>query len=235
MSGTTRRGFLASGLRGAGLVALGGLACDGRRPQAGFLGAMERLNERFQRALFDPTRLAPELPEDEETDLEDLPKYKISRAFPLAPAGWALAVNGLVARPLMLSLDDLRRLPSTRMRVRHHCVEGWSAVASWEGVRVADLARLTGADSRARYVEFRSFDAGYWSSWDVESALHPQTILAWAMDGEPLQVEHGAPLRLYSSVKLGYKMVKYLTEVSFLPVRTGGYWEDRGYEWFAGV
>ena len=235
MSGTTRRGFLASGLRSAGLVALGGLACDGRRPQAGFLGAMERLNERFQRALFDPTRLAPELPEDEETDLEDFPKYKISRAFPLAPAGWALAVNGLVARPLMLSLDDLRRLPSTRMRVRHHCVEGWSAVASWEGVRVADLARLTGADSRARYVEFRSFDAGYWSSWDVESALHPQTILAWAMDGEPLQVEHGAPLRLYSSVKLGYKMVKYLTEVSFLPVRTGGYWEDRGYEWFAGV
>jgi DMSO/TMAO reductase YedYZ molybdopterin-dependent catalytic subunit len=196
---------------------------------------MERVNERFQRALFDPDRLAPELPEDEETELEDFPKYKISRAFPVAPAGWALAVKGLVARPLTLSVADLQRLPRTRMRVRHHCVEGWSAVASWEGVRVADLARLAGADPRARYVEFRSFDSGYWSSWDLESAMHPQTILAYGMDGAPLGVEHGAPLRLYSAVKLGYKMVKYLTEVSFLPVRSGGYWEDQGYEWFAGV
>jgi DMSO/TMAO reductase YedYZ molybdopterin-dependent catalytic subunit len=235
MDGTTRRRFLASGLRGAGLVALGAVACDGRRPQAGFLGLMERVNERFQRALFDPNRLAPELPAEEETALEDFPKYRISKRFPIAPAGWALAVNGLVARPLTLSIADLRRLPATRMRVRHHCVEGWSAVASWEGVRVADLARLAGADPRARYVEFRSFDAGYWSSWDLESALHPQTILAYGMDGEPVRVEHGAPLRLYSAVKLGYKMVKYLTEVSFLPVRTGGYWEDQGYEWFAGV
>ncbi len=235
MSGTTRRGFLANGLRGAGLVALGGIACDSRRPHAGFLGAMERVNERFQRALFDPSRLAPELAEDEETDLEDFPRYKISRRFPIAPAGWALAVKGLVARPLTLSVPDLQRLPRTRTRVRHHCVEGWTAVASWDGVRLAEIARLAGVDARARYVEFRSFDSGYWSSWDLESALHPQTILAYGMNGEPLQVGHGAPLRLYSAVKLGYKMVKYLTEVSFLPVRTGGYWEDQGYEWFAGV
>jgi len=235
MSGSTRRIFLANGLRGAGLVALGGLACDSRRPHAGFLGVMERVNERFQRALFDPNRLAPELGEDEETDLEDYPKYKISREFPVAPAGWALRVTGLVAAPLTLSIADLKRMPRTRTRVRHHCVEGWSAVASWDGVRLAEIARLAGVDPRARYVEFRSFDSGYSSSWDMESALHPQTILAYAMDGEPLQVEHGAPLRLYSGVKLGYKMVKYLAEVSFLPVRTGGYWEDRGYEWFAGV
>jgi DMSO/TMAO reductase YedYZ molybdopterin-dependent catalytic subunit len=232
---TTRRRFLESGLRGAGLVALGGLACDSSRPHAGFLGLMERVNERFQGALFDPARLAPELPEDEETDLEAFPKYKISSEFPVAPAGWTLAVKGLVARPLSLSLDDLERLPRTRTRVRHHCVEGWSAVASWDGVRLAEIARLAGMDPRARYVEFRSFDSGYWSSWDLASALHPQTILAYGMDGERLLLEHGAPLRLYSAVKLGYKMVKYLTEVSFLPVRSGGYWEDRGYEWFAGV
>jgi DMSO/TMAO reductase YedYZ molybdopterin-dependent catalytic subunit len=235
MTRTSRRRFIASGLRGGGLVALGALACDGSRPRAGFLGLMERVNERFQGALFDPDRLAPELREDEETAYEDFPKYKISRQFPIAPAGWALAVRGLVARPLTLTVADLRALPRTRTRVRHHCVEGWSAVASWDGVRVADIARLAGADPRARYVEFRSFDSGYWSSWDLASALHPQTILAYGMNGEPLQVEHGAPLRLYSAVKLGYKMVKYLTEVSFLPVRTGGYWEDQGYEWFAGV
>jgi DMSO/TMAO reductase YedYZ molybdopterin-dependent catalytic subunit len=235
VTGSTRRRFLAGGLRSAGLVALSGLACDSSRPQAGFLGLMERVNERFQRALFDPRRLAPELSEDEETDLEDFPAYRISKEFPVAPAGWSLAVKGLVARPLILTLDDLQKLPRTRTRVRHHCVEGWSAVASWEGVRLSEIARLAGADERARYVEFRSFDSGYWSSWDVESALHPQTLLAYAMDGEPLQPEYGAPLRLYSAVKLGYKMVKYLTEVSFLPARTGGYWEDKGYEWYAGV
>lgn len=235
MTAIGRRRFLSSGARGAGLLALGAVACDGQRPKAGFLGLMERANERFQRALFDPDRLAPELGEEEETPYERFPKYRISDEFPLAPAGWALAVRGLVARPLTLSVEDLRRLPSARTRVRHHCVEGWSAVASWEGVRLAEIARVAGVDPRARYVEFASFDSGYWSSWDIESALHPQTILAYGMNGAPLRVEHGAPLRLYSAVKLGYKMVKYLTEVSFLPVRTGGYWEDQGYEWFAGV
>jgi len=235
MSGAGRRGFLRGGLRGAGLLALAGLGCDGARPHAGFLGLMERANERLERALFDPGRLAPELGEDEETALEDFPAYRISDEFPAAPEGWALAVKGLVARPMVLSLAELRRLPRARLRVRHHCVEGWTAVAAWEGVRLSDLARIAGADPRARYVEFRSFDSGYWSSWDLESALHPQTILAYAMDGAPLPVEHGAPLRLYSAVKLGYKMVKYLTEVSFLPVRTGGYWEDQGYEWFGGL
>ncbi|HEX8909930.1 MAG TPA: molybdopterin-dependent oxidoreductase [Anaeromyxobacteraceae bacterium] len=232
---TTRRRFLAGAARSAGLVALSGFACDGRRPQAGFLGLMERANERFQRALFDPRRLAPELPEGDESDPEDFPAYRIGSIYPAAPAGWALAVKGLVARPLTLTLDDLRRLPRTRSRVRHHCVEGWSAVAAWDGVRLAEVARLAGVDPRARYVEFRSFEEGYFSSWDVESALHPQTILAYGMNGAPLGREHGAPLRLYSAVKLGYKMVKYLSEVSFLPVRTGGYWEDQGYEWFAGV
>jgi DMSO/TMAO reductase YedYZ molybdopterin-dependent catalytic subunit len=235
MTGLTRRRFLTAGLRSAGLVALGGAACDSGRPHAGFLGLMERANEKFQRALFDPGRLAPELAADEESAPGAFPAYKISRAFPVAPAGWTLNVRGLVARPLALSLPELQRLPRTRTRVRHHCVEGWSAVASWDGVRLAEIARLAGVDERARYVEFSSFDSGYWSSWDLESALHPQTILAYGMNGSPLPMEYGAPLRLYSAVKLGYKMVKYLTEVSFLPARTGGYWEDQGYEWFAGV
>jgi DMSO/TMAO reductase YedYZ molybdopterin-dependent catalytic subunit len=108
-------------------------------------------------------------------------------------------------------------------------------VASWDGVRLSEIAGVAGADPRARYVEFRSFDAGYYSSWDAESALHRQTILAYGMNGELLPREYGAPVRLYSAVKLGYKMVKYLTDVVFLPEKTGGYWEDRGYEWYAGV
>ena len=227
---TSRRAFLAGGL-----AAAGGLACDGRRPHQGFLGLMERFNDRFQQALFDPRRLAPELPEEEESDPGDFPAYKIGARYPPVPGGWALSVRGLVARPLLLPAAELQRLPRTRVRVRHHCVEGWSGVASWDGVRLSEVARLAGVDPRARYVEFRSFEGGYYSSWDLDSALHPQTLLAYGMNGGPLATEYGAPLRLYSAVKLGYKMVKYLSEVVFLPTRTGGYWEDQGYEWFAGV
>jgi DMSO/TMAO reductase YedYZ molybdopterin-dependent catalytic subunit len=235
MSDSTRRRFLAGGLRTAGLMTLGGLACDSSRPRTGFLGLMERVNEGFQRALFDPQRLAPELDEREESLPGDFPPYKIGDDYPPAPEGWALLVGGLVERPLTLPLEALTRLPRTRTRVRHHCVEGWSAVAAWDGVRLSEIARRVRPDPRARYVEFRSFEPGYASSWDLDSALHPQTILAYAMNGQPLAREYGAPLRLYSAVKLGYKMVKYLAQISFLPVRTGGYWEDRGYEWFAGV
>jgi DMSO/TMAO reductase YedYZ molybdopterin-dependent catalytic subunit len=216
-------------------VALGGLGCDGARPKEGFLGLMEGVNERFQRALFDPARRAPELPAEAQTPPGLFPAYKLGPEYPAAPSGWALEVGGLVARPLVLSAGDLQRLPRTRVRVRHHCVEGWSAVAAWDGVQLAELARAAGALPRARYVEFRSFEPGYFSSWDLESALHPQTILAYGMNGAPLPREYGAPLRLYAAVKLGYKMVKWVSAVSFLPVRTGGYWEDQGYEWFAGV
>ncbi len=231
----TRRRFLGQAVTSGGLVLLGGLACDSSKPRAGFLGTMERLNERFQRALFDPARLAPELPESDQTPPGVFPAYKIGEVYPVPPAGWALQVGGMVARPATLSASDLQRLPRTHLRVRHHCVEGWSAVAAWEGVRVSEIARLVGADPKARYLEFRSFEEDYYSSWDLESALHPQTILAYGMNGAPLPREYGAPLRLYSAVKLGYKMVKYLSALSFLPSRTGGYWEDQGYEWFAGV
>lgn len=220
-------------LRAAGLLALAG--CDSQSPRTGFLGVMERWNEHVQTGMFHPNLLAPELPAGTETPLSAFPEYFISPSVPVAPAGWRLQVGGAVRTPVSLSVDELRRMPMTSIRVRHHCVEGWSAVASWQGVRLSDLAERVGADPRAPFVEFRSFDSDYWSSWDRPSAFHPQTLLAYGMNGEPLPPAHGAPLRLYSAVKLGYKMVKYLTQVNFLPTRTGGYWEDQGYEWFAGV
>ena len=229
------RGLLTRRTALLGAAALTAGACDSSRPRTGFLGAMERFNARVQGALFDPEQLAPELPASEATPPGAFPQYYVSDSVPRAPAGWALKVGGLVERPGVLSLEDLQRLPRTEYRIRHHCVEGWSAVASWHGVRLRDLAGHVGADARAGYVEFRSFDSGYHSSWDRPSAFHAQTMLAYGMNGQPLTPEHGAPLRLYAAVKLGYKMVKYLTEVNFLPEPTGGYWEDRGYEWYAGV
>jgi DMSO/TMAO reductase YedYZ molybdopterin-dependent catalytic subunit len=218
-----------------GLAASAALAgCDSRAATS-FLAGMERWNERVDRLLFSENRLAPEPPASELTPESAFPSYFISDSMPFAPDDWALKVGGLVARPAVFSIDDLKRMPMFSMRIRHHCVEGWSAVAAWNGVQLRELARMVGASRDVKYVEFRSFDNGYYSTWDIESSMHPQTILAYGMNGKALYPDHGAPLRLYSPVKLGYKMVKYLTEVNFLPTRTGGYWEDQGYDWYGGV
>jgi DMSO/TMAO reductase YedYZ molybdopterin-dependent catalytic subunit len=208
--------------------------CDSRGAST-FLTIMGDWNDRVSALLFSPTRLVSQPPTSALTPEASFPIYYISDTIPFPPSNWTLKVGGLVARPSVLSLQQLKRMPSTATRIRHHCVEGWSAVAQWQGVPLREIARMVGVSREARYVEFRSFDAGYFSSWDIESALHPQTILAYGMNGHPLYPDHGAPLRLYSPVKLGYKMVKYLTEVNFLPIRTGGYWEDQGYDWYGGV
>jgi DMSO/TMAO reductase YedYZ molybdopterin-dependent catalytic subunit len=226
----TRRRLLVTAAAGSTLA-----ACERIAVSSGFLAGMGRWNARVDRFLFGPERLARELPPSATTPAHAFPSYFISDDMPFPPAGWVLKVGGLVARPTTFSLDQLQRMTRTDMRVRHHCVEGWSAVASWHGVRLSEVAQAVGADPRAGYVEFRSFDSDYWSSWDRGSALHKQTILAYGMNGENLLPDHGAPVRLYSAVKLGYKMVKYLTEVNFLAEPSGGYWENQGYDWFAGV
>jgi len=225
----SRRKFLAA-VAAASVIT----GCESR-PVVQFLAAMRGWNEKAEKIMFSPNRLAPELPPSAETPEDAFPAYFISHSMPLAPAAWTLKVGGLVKRPMVLTLAQLQAMARTDMRVQHHCVEGWSAVASWHGVRLSEIAKLAGVDPRVQFVEFRSFDSGYWSSWDLGSAMHPQTLLAYGFNGRPLYAPHGAPLRLYSAVKLGYKNVKYLTEVNFLPNRTGGYWEDQGYEWFAGV
>jgi len=176
-----------------------------------------------------------------------LPSYFVSRTVPVwetAKRGeWTLDVSGLVERPMTLTLDALQRLPRATERVNHYCVEGWTAVETWTGVRMAEIAQLVGVRPQAHYVDFRSsFDVdpsgngeGYHESWDIESALHPQTLVAYGLDGRMLAPAHGAPARVYSPVKLGYKNTKYLTQIRFLAERNGGYWSDQGYEWYGGV
>jgi DMSO/TMAO reductase YedYZ molybdopterin-dependent catalytic subunit len=218
-----------------GIAATTALAGCNNKVASTFLDVMGRWNERVDRWLFSENRLALEPPLSDLTPESAFPSYFISDSMPFAPDDWALKVGGMVARPSVFTLEQLKRMPQTGMRIRHYCVEGWSAVAEWHGVQLREIAKMVGASSDARYVEFRSFDNDYFSSWDIESSLHPQTILAYGMNGRPLYPDHGAPLRLYSPVKLGYKAVKYLTEVNFLPTRTGGYWENLGYDWYAGV
>ena len=225
----TRRGFIV-GASAASLLT----GCKSG-PVTGFLGAMNSWNQRVDGVLFSPSRLAPELPASEQTPEKDFPSYFISDSMPFPPSNWVLKVGGMVDRPTTFTIEQLKQMPRTEMRIRHHCVEGWSAVASWQGVRLSEIAKLVSVDPRAKYVEFRSFDSDYWSSWDLGSGLHPRTLLAYGMNGNQLYPDHGAPLRVYSAVKLGYKMVKYLTAINFLPTATGGYWEDQGYEWFGGV
>ena len=170
---------------------------------------------------------------------ERFPSYFIADEVPewdqAARGVWRLEIGGLVRRPLRLTLDELKELPRTELRLEHFCVEGWSAVAVRTGVRLSELARRAEVDPNAGYVDFQSFDDDYHESWDIESALHAQTLIVYGQDGRLLGPAYGAPARVYSPVKLGYKCTKYLTRILFLPQRNGGYWSDKGYEWYGGV
>ncbi len=233
-----RRDFLtASGTITASML----LAACGSRG-AGGAGRVRRLTERknesLERKLFRHTSMsAPSASWNNAGSA--LPSYFISNAVPVwdtAQRGtWALEISGLVQRPLRLTLPTLQALPSITERVNHYCVEGWTAVESWTGVRMSELARAAGALPEAKYVDFQSFDQGYHESWDLASVLHPQTLIAYGLDGHELAPAHGAPARLYSPIKLGYKNTKYLTRIVFMPQRNGGYWSDQGYEWYAGT
>lgn len=232
-----RRDFL---LRGGTLSAAILAACDARGPQAAerLLRYAERKNEKLERKLFQHTSMdAPS--RGWKNAGAALPSYYISDVVPVwDPAvrgAWALQIDGLVQRPVKLTLDNLQRLPRVTQRVDHYCVEGWTAVESWTGCRMSEIAKLVGATPEARYVDFASFDSDYHESWDIESVMHPQTLVAYGLDGQLLGPAHGAPARLYSPIKLGYKSTKYLTQISFLPERNGGYWSDQGYEWYAGL
>ena len=160
-------------------------------------------------------------------------------------ADWRLAVGGLVANELSLSLDNLRRLPQRTQVTRHDCVEGWSAIGEWTGPQLSVLLEAAELLPEARYILFRCADtlngSRYYESIDLEDAFHPQTIVAHTLNGAPLPVRNGAPLRMRIERQLGYKHAKYLTGIEAVASLdgigkgNGGYWEDRGYQWYAGA
>jgi len=240
--GLDRRAFLEVGAAAAlgawAITTVGG--CNSRGPESasGLLSAATRWNERVERALFrhDAMNVAPA---GARAAGARFPSYFVSDEVPAwdeAERGaWRLEIGGLVRRPVRLTLAELKELPRTELSLEHFCVEGWSAVAVRTGVRLSELARRAEVSPDARCVDFESFDDDYHESWDVESALHPQTLIVYGQDGRLLEPAFGAPARVYSPVKLGYKCTKYLTRIMFLPAANGGYWSDQGYEWYGGV
>lgn len=166
------------------------------------------------------------------------PSYFISKTVPkwdYATGPWFLEIGGAVKNPVRWSMEDLLKVKSQRQRIDHFCVEGWTAVEILTGAPLAEIARIVQPTSDAQYVDFQSFDEGYHESWDMKSAMHPQTIIAYAKEDMLLTPAYGAPARVHSPIKLGYKNTKYLTKIVFMPERNGGYWTDIGYEWFGGT
>ena len=195
----------------------------------------EPLNQKVETLIFNPEKLAPEFPI---SAIE--PEALIINSFnftpQIDPSKFRLVVDGAVNKSLSLSMAEIEQMPLTSMVIRHVCVEGWAAIVQWGGVRLRDIINLAQPQPEAKYVYFKSAD-GYYESWDLASCMHPQTLMAYQKNGEPLPIDNGAPLRLASPIKLGYKQSKWVTNIilsdRLLPVK--GYWEDQGYEWYAGL
>lgn len=251
----TRRSLMARLLAGASVVALSG--CEKLSDTTWFpklLGLGEKATYKVQRLIMPRKAMAQEFTEADlspqfrsnGTSMPDNPIYKklADRGF----KDYRLEVGGLVERPMTLSLADIRKLPNRTQITRHDCVEGWSAIGMWKGARLSALLEAVHLKPDARYVVFHCADpmeeggaSPYYESIDMEDAFHPQTILAYDLNGKPLPIANGAPLRLRLERQLGYKMAKYVMrleiveDLSRLRAGKGGYWEDHGYEWYAGI
>jgi DMSO/TMAO reductase YedYZ molybdopterin-dependent catalytic subunit len=229
-----RRIFLRRGLSLGALTLLTG--CDVTNPESvqKVLGAMSRWNDRVQDWIFDPSRLAPEFPESAIT--RPFPfnaYYPVNEVRRVDPMSYKLEVGGLVREKRAWTLPELYALPQVSQITRHICVEGWSAIGKWSGVRFADFLQRIGADTTAKYVGFKCAD-DYYTSIDMPTALHPQTQLTLRFGDEVLPAQYGFPMKLRIPTKLGFKNPKHITALFVTNEYPGGYWEDQGYNWYSG-
>jgi len=220
------------------------------------VGQAEVLTRKVQRAILSAGQLAPEYREEDISKFfkpngnappnDDDYSTWVANGF----EGWKLEVTGLVERPLSLSLDELKAMPSRTQITRHDCVEGWSCIAKWRGAHLGDIIDRAGLKREAKFIVFHCADSGgdaedgsddYYESMGLADVHHPQTLLAYAMNDQPLPLEHGAPIRLRVERYLGYKHAKWVMKIEavasldHLHGGHGGYWEDRGYEWYGGI
>lgn len=198
------------------------------------LWSMLRFNDAVQAALFNPVRLARTYRPDQITSpFRFNAFYPMDRVPQVDLAAWALEVSGRVQAGRRFTLADLNAMPQHSQITRHICVEGWSQIGQWQGVALRDVLVAAGADLTARYVGFTCAD-DYYTSIDMASALHPQTILALQFGQAPLSPLWGAPVRLRIPTKLGFKNAKHVMAITVTDTNPGGYWEDQGYNWFSG-
>jgi DMSO/TMAO reductase YedYZ molybdopterin-dependent catalytic subunit len=253
----SRRKLLVGAAQGAGVLFLSGCekifnGLQQNKPFLSLLESAEGVNQRVQRLLTPRNKLAQEFPE------QDISRYFKPNGNPppitmdyVADAAkqwtaWRLEISGAVKQPGRLSLAELKSMPSRTQITRHDCVEGWSAIAKWKGVPLSEIMERSRPMPEAKYVVFHCMDTDddgnpYYESIDFRDATHLQTILAYEMNGRALAIEHGAPLRLRIETQLGYKHAKYIRKIEFvasyekMAAGKGGYWEDQGYAWYAGI
>ena len=256
-TGLSRRGLIAAGAATLGGLLLSGCNRLATAPTAlKILGSAEGLTKGSQRLILAGQPLAREF-----AAADISPNFKVNGsssadsdeyAAMLANgfSDWKLTVDGLVQHPLAITLAQLKALPARTQITRHDCVEGWSAIAKWTGPQLGPILAKAGLLPNARYVVFHCADdlepsldgtGRYYESIDLFDAFHTQTILAHTMNGQPLSVGHGAPIRLRVERQLGYKQAKYVMRIEVtdrldkISGGKGGFWEDRGYEWYAGI
>jgi DMSO/TMAO reductase YedYZ molybdopterin-dependent catalytic subunit len=231
----SRRSFL----RGVG--SLGALATltgcdiiDGDTSEKA-LRVVSRFNDRVQALLFDSNTLATTFPESAITRPFPFNAYYAEDEAPeIDGEDYKLEIGGLVDNKKSWTLPELNKLPEVSQITRLVCVEGWSAIGSWQGVKLSDFLKLIGADTKAKYVWFQCAE-GYSNTIDMPTALHPQTQLTLKFDNKTLPRAYGFPIKIRIPTKLGFKNPKYVTAMWVQNNDAGGYWENQGYNWFSGL
>jgi DMSO/TMAO reductase YedYZ molybdopterin-dependent catalytic subunit len=229
----SRRFFLKKTLSLGAISMLTGCTLNTNDSVEKALMKMSSFNDIVQGWLFDPKQLAPTYDESQITDPFPFNAYYGEDEIRDRPENFKLKVSGLVENKKSWTLKELRAMPQTSQVTRHICVEGWSAIGKWGGVRFSDFLKVIGADTTAKYVGFRCHD-DYYTSIDMPTALHAQTLLTLTYRDKELPDEYGYPMKLRMPTKLGYKNPKYIQEITVTNVYPGGYWEDQGYNWFGG-
>jgi DMSO/TMAO reductase YedYZ molybdopterin-dependent catalytic subunit len=229
----TRRGFVTMGVAaGAGVATWTWLRS--RPPVDGLQWPFRRVletNESLARGYFSTARLSPQFRRSDVTRARL--NGQLGLNTPVDLDAWRLRIEG-AAGPLLLTMDDIRGLPVQEMITELRCIEGWSIIVQWKGARLADLMARFPPLHRSEYVALETPGRGYYVGLDFASAMHPQTLLAYEMNGQPLPQAHGAPLRLAIPVKYGIKNIKRIGTIRYTNVRPADFWAERGYDWYAG-
>jgi DMSO/TMAO reductase YedYZ molybdopterin-dependent catalytic subunit len=200
-----------------------------------FLRSFQKFNDWVQAKMFDRSKLAPEYPDAQMTPEDGFRINGKDADYPdVDLANWTLTVDGLVKKPGAYTLEQIKSFSKKVMNTRHCCVEGWSMIPQWGGTVMSEFLEMVGADPQAQYLSVQSAD-DYYTPYDMPSVLHPQTLLCYEAYNKPLTISHGAPVRIVMPTKLGYKSAKWITKITVTNKKPGGYWEDQGYDWFAGI